>query len=258
MKSKVLLEKYLKDLKLPTFLKEYQRALRQCAQQQRGYDAFLQHLAELELQERKKKAVERRLKEAGFPTEKEIGDFDFSAIPNLNKKRIQSMSKGEYIQKRECVVFIGPPGVGKTHMAIGLGREACRLGSRVKFFTASGLATIYAEAREERTVQRLERTIERRHLIIIDELGYVPLAQNAAENLFNFFSLCYERTSVIVSTNLPFSEWPQVFGDERLTGALLDRLTHRVHVIEMNGDSYRLKGKQKTKGGEPDQTKEKK
>jgi DNA replication protein DnaC len=141
------------------------------------------------------------------------------------------------------------PGVGKTHLAIGLGREACRRGHRVRFFTATQLATIYAEAREERTVQKLERTIDRRDLIVIDELGYVPLGQNASENLFGFFSRCYERTTLIVTTNLPFSEWPQIFGDERLTGAILDRLTHRVHVFEMDGESYRLKGGRASKGG---------
>jgi len=250
MKSHVLLDSCLKELKLPTILREYGRAARQCAQEDRGYEAFLQHLAELEVAERRRKATERRFKQAGFPMEKEIPDFQFTAIPKLSKKRVLDLAKGAYIEKRECAVFLGPPGVGKTHLAIGLGREACRRGHRVGFFTATQLATIYAEAREERTVQKLERTIDRRDLIIIDELGYVPLGQNASENLFGFFSRCYERTSLIVTTNLPFSEWPQIFGDERLTGAILDRLTHRVHVFEMDGESYRLKGGRRSKGGE--------
>ncbi len=250
MKSHVLLENYCKTLKLPTVAREYGRLARQCAQEDRGYAAFLQNLLELEVQARQTKAVLRRVKEAGFPAEKEIGGFDFTAIPKLNKKRILDLTSCEFVRRRECVVFLGAPGVGKTHLTIALGREACARGLRVKFHTATGLATEYAEAREERTVLKLERAIERRDLIILDELGYVPLGQNGAENLFGFFSKCYERTSVIVTTNLPFSQWPQIFGDERLTGALLDRLTHRVHVVEMKGESYRLGGRRGKKGGD--------
>jgi DNA replication protein DnaC len=249
MKSHVLLENYCKSLRLPIVMQEYSRLARQCSQENKGYAAFLQGILELEVQARHIKSIARRLKEAGFPAEKELVDFDFTSIPKLNKKRILDLGQCEFIRKRECAVFIGSPGVGKTHLAISLGREACRQGMRVKFHTATGLATEYAEAREERTVLKLERAIERRDLIIIDELGYVPLGQNGAENLFGFFSKCYERTSIILTTNLPFSQWPQIFGDERLTGALLDRLTHRVHVIEMKGDSYRLKGTYKKKGG---------
>jgi len=252
MKSHVLLANYCKTLKLPTVLREYGRLARQCGEENRGYAAFLQAVLELEVQHRHTKAVARRIKEAGFPAEKELSDFDFTAIPRLNKKRILELANCDFIRKRECGVFVGPPGVGKTHLAIALGREACRRGLRVKWFTATGLATEYAEAREERTVLRLERAIERRDLIVIDELGYVPLGQNGAENLFGFFSKCYERTSVVLTTNLPFSQWPQVFGDERLTGALLDRLTHRVHVVEMKGESYRLTGGRPRKGGSAD------
>lgn len=248
MKSNILLNSCLKALKLPTFLAEYPRATRQCAEQDLGYEAFLQHLAELEVAERQRKAVLRLIKEAGFPTEKDLNDFDFTTIPKLNKKLVLDLARGEYIDRRECVILIGPPGVGKTHLAIGLGRDAVRRGKRVKFFTATGLATAYAEAREDRTVQRLEKHIRNRHLIIVDELGYVPLGQGSAENLFGFFSQCYERTSVMITTNLPFGEWPQIFGDERLTGALLDRLTHRVHIIEMDGESFRLKSSKIGKG----------
>jgi len=253
MKSHVLLESCCKSLKLPTVLREYGRLARQCGEENRGYAAFLQNVLELEVEQRRIKAMARRIKEAGFPAEKELSQFDFRAIPKVNKKRVLDLFTCEFIRKRECGVFVGQPGVGKTHLAIALGREACRRGLRVKWFTATGLATEYAEAREERVVLKLERAIERRDLIVIDELGYVPLGQNGAENLFGFFSKCYERISVVLTTNLPFSQWPQVFGDERLTGALLDRLTHRVQVVEMKGESYRLTGGRKRKGEEKKQ-----
>jgi DNA replication protein DnaC len=223
MSIDLLLKSHLKTLKLPTMLQEYPRAARrQCAQGNRSFEDFLHYLVELEVAERQRKACQRRLKEAAFPTEKEIADFDFAALPTLNKKHLLDLSQGHFIPQREGIILLGPPGVGKTHL------------------------------------QKLERAIDKRDLIIVDELGYVPLGQGAAENLFGFFSQCYERTSLIVTTNLPFSEWPQIFGDERLTGALLDRLTHRVHIIEMQGESYRLnksKKRQARKGGKNTQAK---
>ena len=247
MKSPVLLESYLKTLRLPVFAKEYAQTARQCGEANDSYETYLQMLAEREVIARETNAITRRLREAGFPAEKELSDFHFSAVPKLRKKQVLDLSKGDYIDKRENIVLIGNSGVGKTHLAIALGREACRRGKRVKYFTAAGLATAYLEARADRELRRLEAHINNRHLIVIDELGYVPLGDGGAENLFRFFSQCYERTSVIVTTNLPFVEWPQVFGDERMTGALLDRLTHHVHILEVPGESYRLRQSLKTR-----------
>jgi DNA replication protein DnaC len=171
-----------------------------------------------------------------------LGDFDFAAVPKLNKRRVLELARGEFVREKANVVLIGPPGTGKSHLAIGVAREACRQGHRVRFCTAAGLVNEYLEAREERRVLRLEATFRRCDLIVVDELGYLPLERAGAEHLFGFFSQCYERTSLIVTTNLPFSEWPQTLaGDERLTGALLDRLTHRIHVVELQGESYRLR-----------------
>ena len=169
-------------------------------------------------------------------------------MPKLNKKRVLDLARSEFIEQRANIVLVGAPGVGKSHVAIALGREACRRGFRVKFFTAAGLVNTYLEAREQRQVLRLEAQIGRCQLLVVDELGYLPLGKLGAEHLFGFFSQCYERTSLIVTTNLPFAEWPQIFGgDERLAGALIDRLTHRVHVVEIQGESYRLQSSLKAK-----------
>lgn len=240
--SQHLLHSHLTALKLPTFRREYEAIARRCAEEEASYAAFLERLAELELQQRRAQATERRLKQARFPVVKELDRFDFAAAPKVGKKRIEDLARCTFIEERANVVFVGPPGTGKTHLSIALGREACRRGYKVRFFTAAGLANAYIEAREERQVTRLESQIRRCDLIVIDELGYVPMQREAAEHLFSFFSQCYEITSLIVTTNLPFADWPQVFaGDERMAGALLDRLTHHVRIVEMEGESYRLR-----------------
>ena len=253
----LLLTNYLKTLRLPTFLREYSAVARQCSEKDAPYESFLQQLAELEVQHRQAQGIERRIKQAAFPVVKELADFDFSTVPKLHKKRVLDLARCQFIEQRANVVLNGAPGVGKTHLAIALGREACRQGHKVRFFTASGLVNTYIEAREERQVLRLEKQISRNDLIIIDELGYIPLDRHGAEHLFGFFSQCYEQTSLVVTTNLPFAEWPQIFaGDERLAGALLDRLTHHVYILDITGDSYRLKAslkRHKKQGGEPKQ-----
>lgn len=251
----LLLNSYLKTLRLPTFLREYPAVARQCAEKDAPYDLFLQQLAELEVQNRQAQGILRRIKQAAFPVAKELSDFDFSTVPKLNKKKVLDLARCQFVEQRANLVLNGAPGVGKTHLAIAIGREACRRGHKVRFFTASGLVNTYIEAREERQVLRLEKQVCRNDLIIIDELGYIPLDRSGAEHLFGFFSQCYEQTSLVVTTNLPFAEWPQIFAeDERLAGALLDRLTHHVHILDITGDSYRLKAslkRHKKQGGEP-------
>ena len=237
----VLLEHHLKALKLPTFVREYDRVARQCATEGVNHPAFLLRLAELELIDRGRLTIERRIRAARFPAVKSLDSFDFPAVPSLNKVLVQELARCEYIDRQENVIAAGNSGTGKTHIALGLGLAACQKGLTVRFTTASALVHELLEARDERRLQRLQKQITSCRLLIIDELGFVPLSKTGAELLFEVFSQRYEQGSVIVTSNLPFDEWTEVFGSERLTGALLDRLTHRVHILEMNGDSYRLK-----------------
>ena len=236
----LLLGHHLKALKLPTFLREYEKLARQCAAEGLDHVRFLLRLVELELIDRERRMVERRIKEARFPGVKSLDSFDFAAIPSLNKTLVLELARSEYATRRENVIAVGNSGTGKTHIALGIGLAACQKGLSVGFYTAAALVHELLEARDEKRLLRLQRQVAGYKLLIIDELGYVPLSQTGAEVLFEIFSQRYERGSTIVTSNLPFDEWTSVFGSERLTGALLDRLTHHVHILEMNGDSYRL------------------
>jgi DNA replication protein DnaC len=236
----LLLEHHLKALKLPTFLREYTSAAAVCAQERCGYPAYLFRLAERELIDRERRATERRIKEAHFTVQKTIETFDFNAQPSINGALVRELLRGEYLQKRENVLMVGNPGTGKTHLATALGFSACTQGKRVRFTSTTGLVTMLLEQRDSRTLERLHKQLERLDLLILDELGYVPFSKTGAELLFDVVSRAYERTSLIVTTNLPFENWIEVMGSERLTGAMLDRLTHRVHILEANGPSYRL------------------
>lgn len=241
----LLLAHHLKALKLPTFLREHDKLARQCAAEGVDHTRYLLRLAELELIERERRMVERRIKEARFPAVKSLDSFDFLAIPSLNKALVLDLARSEYVVRRENVIAVGNSGTGKTHVALGLGLAACQKGLSVGFTTAAALVHELIEARDEKRLLRLQRQLASCKLLVIDELGYVPLSQAGAELLFEVFSQRYERGSTIVTSNLPFDEWTSVFASERLTGALLDRLTHHVHILEMNGDSYRLKQSKK-------------
>jgi DNA replication protein DnaC len=244
----LLLAHHLKALKLPTVLREHDKLARQCATEGVDHTTYLLRLAELELLDRERRMVERRIRAARFPAVKGLDSFDFAAIPALNKMLVLELARCAYVGQRENVIALGPSGTGKTHLALGLGLAACQRGVAVGFVTAAALVHELLEARDERRLLRLQKQLANYKLLIIDELGYVPLSPSGAELLFEVFSRRYERGSVLVTSNLPFDEWTSVFGAERLTGALLDRLTHHVHILEMNGESYRLKASRKRQG----------
>jgi len=246
--TSVLLSHHLKALKLPVFLREYHKIGAECAKGNGDYSRFLLELSELELIEREVKRTERRIKEAAFPVKKTLESFDFTAIPALNKSLVLELARNEYIGKRENVLAVGNSGTGKTHIATSLALNACHEGFKVRFFTATALVTALMEARDEKNLLKLKKRLSHLDLIVVDELGYVPFSKTGAELLFEFFAERYERGSVFVTTNLPFEQWTEVLGSERLTGALLDRLTHRVHILEMNGESYRFKESLKRHG----------
>ena len=208
----VLLAHHLKALKLPTFLREYDKQARQCAAEGVEHTNYLLRLAELELLERERRSVERRIRQARFPAVKSLDSFDFAAIPSLNKLLVLELARCEYVERRENVIALGNSGTGKTHVALGLGLAACQKGLTVGFTTAAALVHELIEARDERRLLRLQKQLAAYRLLIIDELGYVPLSPTGAELLFEVFSQRYERGSVIVTSNLPFDEWTSMFG----------------------------------------------
>jgi len=237
----VLLEHHLKALRMPTMLREYDKLARTCAQEKASFPHYLLRLTELELLDRDRRATERRIRQAKFPVVKSLDSFDFLAIPALNKTLVLELARAEFLARKENVLLLGNSGTGKTHIALALGLAACQHGQRVRFITAAALVGELIEARDEKYLRRFQKQLTAYELLIIDELGYVPLSKTGAELLFETISQRYERSSTLITSNLPFDEWTEIFGSERLTGALLDRITHHVHILEMNADSYRLK-----------------
>jgi DNA replication protein DnaC len=241
MESNQLLESPLHQLRLPTFIKNYRAFATDAAQNQLDYPRYLLALAEQEVAKREQNMQQKRLKAAHFPVAKELADYDFSLVPTLNKAMILDLARGDYIRQRQSVILLGNPGLGKTHLATGLARSACRQGRKVRFWTAAGLVNDLLQAQDEHRVHRLIGATLKLDLVVLDELGFIPFTPVGAQVLFTFCSALYERLALIVTTNLKFADWVQVFGDERLTAALLDRLTHHAHIIELLGESYRFR-----------------
>ena len=232
---------YFKHLRLPAMARECVALAREAEQHGLGYLGYLQTLLEQEVAQRHENQLRQRLKAAAFPTDKRLEDFDFSLVPSVPKTRLLELGQGAFLAAHDSVVFLGPSGLGKTHLMIGLGRALCLAGYRVLFRTAATLATELELAQKELRLPRLLAHYRRFDLVLVDELGYLPFSRQAAELLFQFFSDRYERASVAVTTNLPFAQWTEIFGEERLTAALLDRLIHRGHILVLEGESFRFR-----------------
>jgi DNA replication protein DnaC len=255
-KATVLIKHHLKQLRLPTMVSECEGLAEQAARNNQDHLAYLLKLTERELIERERKAAERRLKAARLPAHKTIDEFDFTAQPSINKPLAAQLAAGDYLTSRENILLVGPSGTGKSHLAISLAMNACSQGKRVRFWRVTELITCLLEAKEERQLLWIRNQLAKLDLLVLDELGYVPASKAGAELLFDVIATAYERNSIIVTTNLPFENWPEVLGNERLTGAALDRLTHRCHIIETKGESYRLKdAKRRSRAKQPSKKK---
>jgi len=247
MTTELLLDHLTKQLKMPMIGKHYRSLAREAEERNLRFEEYLLALLEAESQSRDENQKQRRLKQASFPVQKTLDSYDFSLMPSLNKNRFLTLAKGGFVENKENIIFLGNSGTGKSHLATGLGIEMIKSGYKVKFTTASELVEELLMANEEHKLGAFEKRWLKFDVIIVDELGYVPFSKTGAELLFQFFSSRYERASVIITTNLEFTEWTEVFGDEKLTAALLDRLTHRSHILLMNGPSYRFRQSMKQK-----------
>lgn len=241
METTMLLETCLKQLRLLTFLHNYAKFAEDAAQTNLPYDRYLLALAKQEVAQREESRRLQRIKTARFPLLKELADFDFSCVPSLNKQRVLELARGSYLEKAECILMVGHPGLGKTHLATAHALAACRQGHRVRFYNAAGLVNELVLAQDEHRLPKFLAAALRHRLIVLDELGFIPLSPSGAQLTFQFCAALYERVSLIVTTNLRFADWTQVLGDERLTAALLDRLTHKAHILEFVGESYRFR-----------------
>lgn len=237
--DQVMLEAALKALKLPTVRRIYGEAARQAENEGVAYEGYLLEVISREQEQRQANLIKRRLREAGFPQMKTLADTNLTKWPGFEARKVGQLAEGTYLTKKENIVLIGKHGTGKTHAALVFGIEACRQGYRVKFTTAAALVNQLVEAHDQRQLRSLMRKIRGVNLLILDELGYIPFSTEGAQLLFQVLSERNEQASTLITTNLNFSEWTEVFGEENLTAALLDRVTHRCHIQQFDWDSVR-------------------
>jgi DNA replication protein DnaC len=245
----LLVKANLKQLRLPAMLREFEKLAREATAGNEGYEQYLLRLTELAVTARAANVLKAWIKQAAFPVQKDFDTFDFTAVPALSKQKVLELARGDWLEQRFNCCLIGNSGTGKTHVAIALGLAACRQGRRVRFFTAAQLVQYLEEAQKHYRLERFQAQLDKTELLICDELGYLSFSRAGAELLFQVFADRYERRSLLITSNLPFGEWAQIFQGERMTAALLDRLTHRCHIFEMNGESYRFRESMKARKG---------
>jgi DNA replication protein DnaC len=234
------LDEHLKTLRLSAFSQSYSQIAQQCADRNQSYLEFLATLAQLEVEKRTQAATERRIRAAKFPHIKTLDTFDFAAQPSVKKQQILQLAQCHYIADKTNLIFLGPCGTGKTHLSIALGHWAASLGYRVYFDTAAGLINQLIEAKNQFRLSKKMKQLSRFDLLICDELGYIPFDRTGTDLLFQLVAARYEQHSMIVTTNLPFSQWNKVFLDSATAAAVIDRLVHHSVIIQITGDSYRL------------------
>ena len=236
-----LLTQLCKQLRLATVSAQFERVAQEANKNHQSYQRYLAELLTLELEERETSLIERRIREAKLPRVKTLAEFDFAQTPNISPRQVKELAEGGYLQKSEPIIFMGECGTGKTHLASGLAIAACQQKKKVRFITAAGLVNELVEASHANLLGKALNKWANYDLIVLDEVGYVPLAEIGAELLFQVVAERTEKTALIITTNLPFSEWTQVFTNARLCKALLDRIIDRAHIIETGTDSYRFK-----------------
>lgn len=240
-----LLETYLRQLKLPTFAANYAAFAQDAARTGLSCERYLLALCEAEMSQRDANRVERCISQAKLPVLKELSQFDWSCVQGISKTRVLELAQGGYISQAESILMIGNPGLGKTHVATGLALAACRQGRRVRFYNVATLVNDLIGAQHELKLSRFLTALSKYEVLVLDEFGFIPFSRDGANLLFQLCSALYERSALIITSNLKFGDWNSVMGEEHLTAALLDRLTHRAHILEFLGDSFRFRSRLK-------------